>query len=59
MADNKDYSINIFNIEREQAKPRKDYTTYSSVKEQIGYMYDEFFNTRELNYEFAKITDKE
>jgi len=55
----KEYSINIFNIEREQAKPRKDYTNYSSIKEQIWYMYDELFNTYELNYEYGKITDKE
>lgn len=55
----KDYSISIFNIEREQAKPRKDYANYSEVKGQIWYMYDELFDKAELNYEYAKITDKE
>ena len=40
----KDYSINLFNIEREQKKPRKDYSCYSDIKNQIWYMYDELFN---------------
>ena len=40
----KEYSINIFNIEREQKKPRKDYACYSAIKSQIGYMYVELFN---------------
>ena len=53
----KDYSINIFNIERNQKKPRKDYINYSNVLHQIWYMYDELFTN--LNYEFAKINDLE
>lgn len=53
----KDYSINIFNIEREQKKPRKDYDAYSNIKSQIWYMYDELFTN--LNYDFGKINDKE
>lgn len=53
----KDYSINIFNIERNQKKPRKDYINYSNVLSQIWYMYDELFTN--LNYEFAKINDIE
>lgn len=54
----KDYSIGIFNIEREQPKPRKDFACYCEVKEQIWYMYDELFNKDNLNYEYQKITDK-
>ena len=46
----KDYSIRIFNIERERKKPRKDYDSYSSVKEYIWYMYDEIFNNIENVY---------
>ena len=53
----KDYSINIFNIEREQKKPRKDYEAYSSIKSQVWYMYDELFNGN-LEYNFDKISDK-
>ena len=54
-----DYSKSIFNIEREQKKPRKDYATYADAKKQIWYMYDELFDKNEKNYEFQKITDKE
>lgn len=49
----KEYSINIFNIEREQKKPRKDYDMYSNIKSQIWYMYDELYNN--LEYDFGKI----
>ena len=52
----KDYTINILNIEREQKKPRKDYSSYSDIKNHIFYMYDELF-TKD-NYEFQKINDK-
>ena len=55
----KDYYMSIINIERGQKKPRKDYATYSDIKENIWFMYDELFNNRELNYEYQKITDKE
>ena len=52
----KDYTINILNIEREQKKPRKDYSSYSDIKSHIWYMYDELFKSP--NYEFQKIIDK-
>lgn len=51
----KDYTINILNIERNQKKPRKDYESYSSIKGQIWYMYDELFNSG--NYEWQNIND--
>ncbi len=54
----KDYSISIFNIEREQKKPRKDFESFSSIKSNIWYMYDEYFNN-DVTYNFGKITDKE
>lgn len=53
----KDYSIAIFNIERQQKKPRKDYESFSEIKNQIWYMYDEYF-IGDLNYDFGKIQDK-
>ena len=53
----REYSIQVFNIEREQKKPRKDYENYSTVKNQIWYMYDELFAKNNQNYEFDKITD--
>ena len=52
----KDYSINIFSIERYQSKPRKDYESWSSIKKNIWYMYDELYNN--LTYDYQKITDK-
>lgn len=53
----KEYSISILNIERCQKKPRKDIGTYSDVKKEMWYMYDELFTN--LNYSFDKISDKE
>ncbi len=52
----KEYSMAIFNIEREQKKPRKDYASFSEIKNQIWYMYDELFEEN-LEYHFAKIND--
>ncbi len=46
----KEYSINILNIEREKKKPRKDYASYSEVKNNIWYMYDEIFYQKENIY---------
>lgn len=54
-----DYSKSIFNIEREQKKPRKDYATYADAKKQIWYMYDELFDKYKDSYEFQNINDKE
>ena len=51
-------SVYIFNIEREQKKPRKDFVNWSSVKEQIAYLYDEYFF---LDWEktYQELTEKE
>ena len=54
----KDYTISILNIEREQKKPRKDYESFSTIKNYIWYMYDEYF-TGDLEYQFGKIQDSE
>ena len=53
----KDYTINILNIEREQEKPRKDYSCMKDVRELIWYMYDELYKVEE--YEWKNITDKD
>ncbi len=53
----KDYSTNVFNIEREQKKPRKDIAYFADTKNQMWYMYDELFNG--VNYEWQNVTDKE
>lgn len=52
-----EYFKSIINIEREQAKPRKDIAKYSDIENLIWYMYDDKFNPE--NYEYQKITDKE
>ena len=54
-----DYSKSIFNIEREQKKPRKDYSKYSDIKTQVWYMYDELWNKENKKYDFQNINDKE
>lgn len=51
-----DYTKNVLNIEREQKKPRKDYSCYSDIKSQIFYMYEELYNP--TSYEWGKIDDK-
>ena len=53
----KDYTIKVLNIEREQKKPRKDYSCYKDIKSYIWYMYDELFSNK--NYEFQKINNNE
>lgn len=52
-----EYTKEVLNIEREQKKPRKDYASYSDIKGQIFYMYDELYIMQD--YEWGTITDKE
>lgn len=47
----KDYTINVLNIEREVERPRKDIESFSAVKREIGYMYDELFFNEEKAFE--------
>ena len=51
----KDYTVSILNIEREQKKPRKDFSCYSEIKSYIWYMYKELFSN--INYEWQAIKD--
>jgi len=53
----KEYSKNVLNIEREQKKPRKDFSCYSDVKNHIWYMYDEYFNDFKNEYDWQNIKD--
>lgn len=53
----KDYSVNVFNIERERKKPRKDISNFGDIKNQIWYMYDELFKPE--TYEWGKIKNIE
>jgi len=56
---NKTYTINIFNIERDNKNPRKDFTCYSEIKNNIWYFYDELFDIYKGTYEWQKIRDIE
>ena len=59
LLENKEYALKIIGIERGNAKPRKDISKWSDVKNSIIYMYDEKFFENEEEYEFGKINDKE
>lgn len=56
---NRDYAISVFNIEREQKKPRKDYGCYSEIKSQSWYMFEDLYNEEIKDYVFQTINDKE
>ena len=51
----RDFSVNLLNIEREVKKPRKDIASYKDIKKEFNYMYDELFTN--VNYDWQKITD--
>jgi len=53
----KDYYMEILNIERVQKKPRKDIAKYDEILDNIWYMYDDLFEAKNKEYEFQKITD--
>ncbi len=53
----REYSLKVFNIERGNAKPRKDISKWSEVKNSISYMFaDEFAKVTE--FEYQKVTDE-
>ena len=56
LVNNKDYAISVFNIERGGVKPRKDYTSYSSIRNFVFYLFDELFVNPK--YEWGKINNK-
>lgn len=56
---NEDFITAILNIDREKAKPRKDYAKYSDVYPLIKFFYnDEFEKLMELGYEWNQDKDK-
>lgn len=55
----KEYSIGIFNIERNKKKPRKDYVCFSDLKNQIWYMYDELYHPNQDDFEYQTIQDEQ
>ena len=57
--EDKDYSLKVFAIERGNKKPRKDIAKWSDVKENIEYMYDELFYSKDQDYPYQIINNKE
>lgn len=53
----KEYSLKVFNIERGNAKPRKDIAKWAEVKNSIIYMFKEEFE-KITEFEYQKISDK-
>ena len=43
LTQHEDYSKQIFNIERENEKPRKDFVKWLDVKDHIEYFFDDFY----------------
>lgn len=59
MLKDKDYSLKVFGIEKENKKPRKDISKWSEVQENIQYMYDEKFFNSNIEYPYQVINSKE
>lgn len=58
LINNKEYTTNILNIEREVPRPRKDISCYSEVKSQISYMFDTLFTLEDYkNIEIKSFYD--
>lgn len=57
ISEDKDYTISILNIEREQKKPRKDFANYSEVEGKIWYMFDSLWEKEDKKREFQVIND--
>jgi len=58
LEDNKEYSLKVLGIERGNEKPRKDIAKWSDIKENIEYMYDDRFLSKDINYEYQNIKEK-
>ena len=55
----KNYYMDILNIERQQKKPRKDIAKYEDIMDNIWYMYDDKFLERAKDYEYQTIVEQE
>ena len=58
MLEDKEYALKIFGIERVGKKQRKDIAKWSDVKENIEYMYDEWFYKNYTKPEYQVINEK-
>ncbi len=57
MLEDKEYSLKVLGIERENEKPRKDIAKWSDVKDIIYYMYPDKFDKNQ-KFEYQKINDE-
>ena len=55
----KEYTLKVLGIERGNEKPRKDISKWSTIRDNIEYMYDSEFLNKKINYEYQKINDKD
>lgn len=55
----KEYTLKVLGIERGNEKPRKDIAKWSTLKENIEYMYDDRFLNNSQEYVYQNINDKE
>ena len=53
LKDNKDFAIQVFGMDKNEKRPRKDITTLSEVVEFYNYMFDETFN-KTLSFDVEK-----
>ena len=53
---NKDYLIDLLNIERNVERPRKDLGSYKDVKKEFWYMFDELFKKKDNPYKDADLS---
>ncbi|MDD2504852.1 MAG: glutamate--tRNA ligase [Bacilli bacterium] len=58
LINNKALSIDIFNIEREQKKPRKDFASWSEIKENVFYMFDDYFDYKKVDFSLVNNPEK-
>ena len=56
---NKEYTLKVLGIERGNEKPRKDIAKWSTLKENIEYMYDDRFLNSNIEYVYQNINDNE
>lgn len=59
MKEHEEYTKGILNIERTGPKVRKDISKWSDLRDNLEYLYDEVFYTKEHVDEWQNITDKE
>jgi len=52
MLEDKEYALKVFGIERGNKKPRKDISKWSDVIDNIEYMYDDKFYSKEQEYPY-------